>query len=454
MKKFKFILLYISLALFIFSITAIAKKSMCIRQFNKEERVLNLSDGYSDKNVEVTINVSNPWQKIMPEDFVYPEYFDHDFTGMSEYGNAAYGATYTFAVNNLSYYTIDEWSFELTTDTNIFLNKAWTGSVEFFQEGGKKHDIFKSLQENYEQIKIDSIPCSELTLFPLAKGDRIIYHPSTQNKEQPLEKNCNTSVGAIFYTEYNPHDFSLKIKDGKLSYHAIDSLANHKSFMITFAGILILSIFLFTSDLIIFYYDKKTECQRKKDQKIIRQAIETFSNFIDSKDEYTNCHSRRVAEYSYTIAKSLGYPEEDARNVYYIGLLHDAGKVEVPNEILNKPAPLTEEEFNKIKEHTTSGERILKNFTAIPHINEGALYHHERYDGSGYPTGKKGAEIPEVARIIAVADSYDAMNSDRCYKKKLDKEKIISEIKKNRGIQFDPVIADTFLECLKKNLFK
>ena len=133
-----------------------------------------------------------------------------------------------------------------------------------------------------------------------------------------------------------------------------------------------------------------------------------------------------------------------------VALLHDYGKIGVPDIILlGKPGRLTEEEFEVIKSHTTHGSDILSHFKSLPDVDEGARYHHERYDGKGYPEGKKGEDIPLIARMICVADSYDAMNSNRVYRKKLTKEDIINEIEKNKGTQFDSKIADVFLKLMK-----
>ena len=189
--------------------------------------------------------------------------------------------------------------------------------------------------------------------------------------------------------------------------------------------------------------------RHEHDDKIIRESIETFTGFIDAKDPYTNGHSTRVARYSRLIAEKMGYEGEELDRVYYIALLHDCGKIGIPDSILSKPDKLTDEEFQIIKSHTVQGGEILDHFKSLEGVNEGALYHHERYDGKGYPKGLAGEEIPLIARIICVADSFDTMNSNRVYRKKLTKECIINEIELNKGRQFDPVIADVMLKLLR-----
>ena len=177
-------------------------------------------------------------------------------------------------------------------------------------------------------------------------------------------------------------------------------------------------------------------------------ALRVAAKSIDAKDSYTNGHSFRVAEYSREIARRLGWSEDDIENVYYMALVHDIGKIGVPDSLLNKPSALTEDEYNIIKNHTTTGAKILKDFEGIKDVELGAKYHHERYDGKGYCEGLKGEEIPLVARIIAVADAYDAMASSRVYRPKLEPEKIRKELEEGKGTQFDPEIADIMLKML------
>lgn len=149
------------------------------------------------------------------------------------------------------------------------------------------------------------------------------------------------------------------------------------------------------------------------------------------------------------IAEEMGFEGEELDRIYYVALLHDCGKIGVPHKILRKPERLNDEEFEVIKSHTVHGGEILDHFKSLNNVGEGALYHHERYDGRGYPEGRKGEDIPLIARMICVADSFDAMNSNRVYRKKLTKEDILNEIEKNKGTQFDPKIADVFLGLIK-----
>ena len=197
---------------------------------------------------------------------------------------------------------------------------------------------------------------------------------------------------------------------------------------------------------------RKVDVLRKKQKQyhdIVNQSLETFAHAIDAKDQNTNGHSQRVAIYSAEIAKRMGMSDEEQEQIYYMGMLHDIGKIGIPDAILKKPGKLTEEEMQIIRNHPTIGGEILKDFTVIQGISDGARYHHERYDGNGYNEGLKGEEIPLAARIICVADSYDTMSSKRVYKELHEENYILSELDQCSGKQFDPQIVPFMIEMIK-----
>ncbi len=196
---------------------------------------------------------------------------------------------------------------------------------------------------------------------------------------------------------------------------------------------------------------KEMHLRREQMEKLSLQILHTLSITIETKYEHTLGHSRRVSEYAGLIARELGWSQEEILHLKNAADLHDIGKVGVPDTILNKPGKLTEDEYILIKDHTVIGAEILKNITLIPHAAEVARSHHERYDGTGYPDGLKGEEIPLYARIITMADSYDAMSSRRIYRNALSRQEIYEEIRSNQGKQFDPVIAEIFLRLLTEN---
>lgn len=192
--------------------------------------------------------------------------------------------------------------------------------------------------------------------------------------------------------------------------------------------------------------DEKT----KEMERITIQAIMTVANTVDAKDDYTKGHSMRVAAYAELLAQRLGWSEEDIQNIYYVAMLHDVGKIGVPDAVLNKPFKLTDLEFRLIKGHTLVGAEILKDFKMFPNVNVGAKYHHERYDGKGYPEGLRGESIPLVARVIGLVDSYDAMTSNRVYRKRLSDDTVMHELEKGKGTQWDPELVDIFIQLIKE----
>ncbi len=187
----------------------------------------------------------------------------------------------------------------------------------------------------------------------------------------------------------------------------------------------------------------------KKQLQMGNETILTIAQAVDAKDVSTSKHSLRVADYSALIAKELGYSRQECEDLRKMALLHDIGKIAIPDRVLNKPERLTEEEYVLMQSHVKKGAEILKNFTLIDHVADGALYHHERYDGSGYLYGLKGDEIPLNARIIGIADAFDAMTANRIYRKQMDMEYVLNELKKGRGTQFDPQLTDIFLKLLE-----
>ena len=410
--------------------------------------------GNSDDFVKIDVTMQDSWLKALPEGFELDEHFTNSkFERRNDVDRIeCIGRTVELTIENTSEYRINKWTLEYEVPCDMYFNKAWNGEVEIHQYGNTNVGTFSTADlpnvdtaVNYELVKEKD----ELYFIPLKKGDKIIYHPA--DFEYPLvgayseEGEFNsTNIGFIVYTE----DDTYKFSNCKLKYYIVRSLDDYPLYTILtilelVCGVATLGMFIFLIASI------RYNSAHKHDMEIISQAIGTFSKFIDSKDRYTNNHSYRVAEYSKLIAKKMKFSEDDCEEIYYIGLLHDTGKVVIDNEILNKPGKLTSEEYEIIKSHTTEGAELLKDFTAIKDIPVGALYHHERYDGTGYPTGLKGNEIPLIARIICVADSYDAMSSNRCYRAQLSDEQIHEQLVSNKGKQFDPEIVDVFLACIE-----
>ena len=187
-----------------------------------------------------------------------------------------------------------------------------------------------------------------------------------------------------------------------------------------------------------------------KMRKVYLDTIRALAAAIDAKDPYTKGHSERVAETSIALAQVLNLPGREIENIEYTALLHDIGKIGIADNILGKNSSLTDEEFDKIKEHTVMGAKIIEPIDSLKNSYEAIYHHHERYDGKGYPDGIKEKDIPLSARIIAVADAYDAMGSDRPYRKKLSQDKIMKELTEQSGKQFDPEVVKALISVLDR----
>ena len=265
--------------------------------------------------------------------------------------------------------------------------------------------------ETMERLKAQMVPGEEIP---------VIFLTADENFETEMQ---GLSLGAMDFIKkpFNPEVLALRVR------HTIELVRLQRNLMDE--------------------VDRKTQ----ENASLSLHVVQTLAEAIDAKDTYTNGHSGRVAQYARLIAGRYGYPSGRQDEIYMIGLLHDVGKIGVPDAVIIKPGKLTEEEFSQIKSHPVMGERILKQIKEMPQLAVGARWHHERYDGSGYPDGLSGAEIPEEARIVAVADAYDAMTSRRSYRDILSQEKVISELQQGRGSQFDPEFADVMLEMIRED---
>ena len=181
---------------------------------------------------------------------------------------------------------------------------------------------------------------------------------------------------------------------------------------------------------------------------MIQDISGAFAKCVDMKDVYTNGHSTRVAHYTALLASRLGKTSDEVDRIYNIALLHDIGKISIPDNILNKPGRLTDEEYQVMKSHSSRGYDILRDVSIAPELALGAGYHHEKYDGTGYPSGLKGDEIPQVAQIIAVADTFDAMYSTRPYRKKMAIDAVADELRRIAGHQLNPDYVKLFLQLI------
>jgi len=450
-KKHIIVLLILSVLIFFGSLFGMSYFEEMVNNTQGLSEKYDYKDGASNENVEINVQIAETWPKEFPDGFEFDKYFNNSqWAGVSETGKTeGAGRTVEITVNNISEYRINNWYIEYEVPCDMFFDKAWNGTVEIHQFGNKNVDTINTMDMPIADTTLEYVPVDELFLIPLRKGDKIIYHPA--DFEIPLvesfgeDENSHKTIGLIIYTE----DKSFQMNEFKFEYFVVKSLEEYPVYVAMKIMFLIFGVLALVIGVYLFVAIRY-ENMHRHDRDIISQAIGTFSRFIDSKDKYTNNHSYRVAGYAKLIAEKIGLSEMECEDIYYIGLLHDIGKMEIDDKILNKPGRLTSQEYEVIKSHTTCGADLLKDFTAIKNIAVGALYHHERYDGKGYPSGLAGEDIPLVARIICVADSYDAMSSNRCYRHQLESEEIINQLVINKGKQFDGEIVDIFLECLEK----
>lgn len=325
------------------------------------------------------------------------------------------GAQYDGIISNGYSSDIENWKLVITMPTDSDINSSW----------------------NY---KIDSSWNGTYT----TEGNKIIWQPDSNTNV--ILAGESRSFGFIMISEE-----LLNFSQFEFTGYRQTTYTQYPLFwiLVTAAGLWLVG---FLTYIIVSIRIRAYERRRENDAKIITQTMKTFAGMIDAKDPYTKGHSARVSQYAQELGRRMGMSKEEIRNLGYIGLMHDCGKIGVPDNVLTKPDKLSPEERKVIEEHTTRGGYVLENFTAIEGIRDGALYHHERYDGKGYPKGLKGADIPLCARIICVADAYDAMNSDRCYRPRIPREKIVKELDDNAGKQFDPDVVGHMIAMLREGL--
>ena len=262
----------------------------------------------------------------------------------------------------------------------------------------------------------------------------------------------NTKQGRV-NTTIDGEETALFIAPVMDQWYSVIVIGNSELLEETYLQLLInIMVSLITFCLISFFYYMSYRNEQMYGRKVAEmniQVVTALATAIDAKDNYTNGHSSRVAEYARMIAERAGYSKEQQNEIYMTGLLHDVGKIGIPDEVINKPS--TDDEYERIKDHPVIGSEILGSIKDRPKLAEGARWHHERYGGGGYPDGISGEQIPAEARIIAVADAYDAMTSRRSYRDVMTQEKVRSEIENGMGTQFDPSFAKIMLAMIDED---
>ncbi|MCR5536038.1 MAG: HD domain-containing protein [Succinivibrio sp.] len=250
-------------------------------------------------------------------------------------------------------------------------------------------------------------------------------------------------------------DGSTKLAETTFAFEKESAFYDSEQFFFYFYGVAALMVAYLTFFLVSMWNRRRQEADRmmlEMAQQQVRmgdETILTIAQALDARDQRTQQHSKRVSQYSVMIAKELGFDHDECENLRKVALLHDIGKIGIPDRILNKPGRLTDEEYAIMKSHVVIGADILKNFRSFSNVADGVRYHHERYDGKGYVQGLKGEEIPLYGRIIAVADTFDAMTANRVYRHKLDIQVVLAELERCKGTQFDPRCAEIMIKLVK-----
>lgn len=314
--------------------------------------------------------------------------------------DGSWGSQYDIFVYNNSKHPVKNWKLDIKAPNGYSIDSSWNGLFE-------EHDNLITV-----------------TPIPSAMNLTIIAHDKVR-------------IGFVLYTPklLNKMDFQLEV-------NFIHELKKNHGFLIGLASLFIGLLVLLVISIV--------DHQLKKADEKIDSLVKICAKFIDIRDEYTKMHSFNVAEYSKKIAHQMGFDANFQKNIYYLGMLHDTGKVLIPREILCKPGKLTDEEWTEMKKHTLYGGELLTDLDGLKDFKSVALHHHERYDGKGYPEGLEKDEIPIEARIVCVADSFDAMHTNRSYRQRLSDEVILLELKKNRGTQFDPEVVDALIKIIER----
>lgn len=393
----------------------------CIKKSNKIVTYEQNSDTILTDDKDIYIVFSTPPDKLWME----PSHF--------------FGAQYDGKFYNNTNHTFTDWTVTVQVPESYWVDSTWNFEGTYYYSESKpipkKHSDYPEYLRQYES-EIDYIEMRKI------QGNKAteISSKNTIDKDPFM-------LGMIMYTPFRFDVSRVKIT-GRFIYAPTD----FPIYYVLLIAIGITSVSLVTLIIVNVTVKQKLryyELSQKLNFDIMVQSFKTFANLIYAKDAYTKEHSLRVAAYAREIAKRMYMSEQEQMEIYWCGLMHDVGKIGIAESILHKPTNLTPEEYDEIQSHTTKGYEMLCDFTTIPKLKEVAKSHHEHWDGTGYCEHLKGEQIPLEARIICVCDTFDAMNTDRCYRHSLTKDKIVEEFKKYSGTYFEPKIAKIMLEMIQ-----
>ena len=385
--------------------------------------------------------------------------------------NSGSGLTGRITSNSWNYYDENDKNLYISTDLGVFAVDTLS-----YSKGSKSYRM------TVKEVTLNYVPYTIERGVPLNIGkdiNRIEFVPEIINytienpyisyylegfDEQPYVCQLSNLSGAVYTNlEAGTYRFHIAVLDqekGNIVEEGIYTIIIGKEIYDYpyFKIYMIFVLLLFVAWFIAFFVHmqiKKALTLKQKELELAKNQIEmgnqtilAIARTVDAKDVNTAHHSQRVSEYSVMIAQKLDFDEEKVESIRHMALLHDIGKIGIPDRVLNKPAKLDDEEYAIMKSHTVKGASILHDFTLVKDVAIGAHYHHERYDGKGYPEGLKGEDIPIEARIIGVADAFDAMTANRVYRKHLNPNYVIEEFKRCSGKQFDPELVEILLQLI------
>ncbi len=417
-------------------------------------------DIFFDKNGKAWVLSSNGIYVVAVQDMLTKDEFEYDFYGVADgLSSVPTDGGYSFLDDNGDLYIACRSGVSVVNIDSYFSQKQDIKfSLPYIDDGENRYYP--------DDDGVFTLPSSakNITIYGYAltytMHDPLIQYSLNGADDKPITVN-KSDMAPVRYTNLSggEYEFCLSLIDGKT--HEVRQTVTFKIekkrtfyehwWFYSICGVVFMIIMVLIAK---YYLKRKTagyierERQHRKLRLFFEQTATALVNAIDAKDPYTHGHSSRVAEYSRKLAEMTGKSTEECNEVYYAALLHDVGKIGVPGNIINKETKLTDKEFETIKSHPDVGAHILQSISEFPFLSLGARFHHERYDGRGYPNGLKGEEIPDIARMVSVADAYDAMTSKRSYRDPIPQQKVREEFVKGIGTQFDPEYARMMLHLI------
>ncbi len=378
------------------------------------------------------------------------------------------GLNSSLTANSWTWFNDETGELYLACDTGVFVintnsfssgTKVYRMSVPTIRTDGVTHRVDRSMTQKIPR-GVSRIEIQPEIINYTIQDPNVGY--MLEGFDQDWTIVAQNSLGTISYTNLPAGDYVFHLavfdnnRENVLAERTYSITKEKEMYDNSWFVFYMLSVPMFTVGwvtwLLVKRHERKMEEQLAMANRQIemgKQTVIAIARTVDAKDQRTSDHSKRVAIYSKQIAQAYGLDRKQCQDIEWAAQMHDIGKIGIPDAILNKPARLTDDEYAVMKSHTVRGAEILKDFTLLDNVIDGAQYHHERYDGRGYPHGLSGEDIPLFARIIGVADAFDAMTANRIYRQQMDFSYVLGEMERGRGTQFDPTFVDILLKLIK-----